>query len=346
MAQASFDLLIGTYTDTGYASSPGDGLYAASCRDGVIGDIRLVAAVPNPSWLSYDAERAVAYCVSERAEGAVIAVDLNPGHVGDVLGMAPTGAEPAHLVITPDRRFAITADYSGGSVTTIPIGPDGRLGASSDRRFMSALVGESAAASHPHFIGFDPVTGEVAVCDLGLDRVFFFVLGSDGLETRPSRELTLPAGTGPRRLAFSPDGERLFVLGEPEATLSSFRRSDRGFVAESRISVLPDGYSGRRSAAELLMADDGRVAYATHRGDDTVSVIDVARGTPRLVGTVPAGVRTPRTAALTPDDQLLVAGQDDGRIVSFSIDDPYHPRPHTEALIPAPVCVQVVDARR
>lgn len=340
---ASFDLLIGTYTDA-RVPTPGDGLYAASCRDGVIGDVRLVVRTSNPSWLSFDAERAVAYCVNELVDGgALVAFDLTAGADAAPLGTAPTGGEPAHVVMTPDGRFAITADYTGGSVTTIAIDPDGRPG-TSDRRLMSEWVAAPGGVSHPHFIGFDPMTGEVAVADLGLDLVLFFDLDADGLGTRPTRQLALPPGTGPRRLAFSADGERLFVLGELAATLSSFRRSGGEFEPETRISTLPGGYVGRRSAAELLSWDDGQVLYATNRGDDSLAIIDVSEGAPRLVSTVPAGVREPRAAAVTPDGHLLVAGQDDGRIVTFSLDDPYRPRPHAEAEVPAPVCLQVVGA--
>jgi len=339
---ASFDLLIGTYTDA-RVPAPGDGLYAARCRDGVIGDIRLVQRIPNPSWVTFDPEQSVAYCVSELADGALAAIGLTPGGGVTPLARVPTGAEPAHVALTPDRRFAITADYTGGSVTTVAIGSDGRLGRS-DRRLMSELVAAARGASHPHFIGFDPVTGEVAVADLGLDVVLFFELDADGLGARPTRELALPPGTGPRRLTFSADGEHLFVLGELDATLTSFRRSRGEFAPETRMSTLPDRYVGPRSAAELLSWGDGQVLYATNRGDDSLAIIDVAQGAPRLVATVPAGVRTPRSAAVTPDGHLLVAGQDDGRIVTFSLDDPYRPRPHTEAEVPAPVCVQVIGA--
>jgi len=342
---ATFDLLIGTYTD-GRVPAPGDGVYAARCRDGVIGDIRLVVQTPNPSWLSFDAERAVAYCVSELVDGgALLAVSLAAGRGPEPLGTAPTGAEPAHVALTPDGRFAITADYTGGSVTTIAIGADGRLGRS-DRRLMSELVAAPRGASHPHYIGFDPVTGEVAIADLGLDLVVFFELDADGLAARPSRQLAFPPGTGPRRLVFSADGERLCVLGELDATLWSFRRSRDLFEPETRISTLPDDYVGARSSAELLSWGDGQVLYATNRGDDSLAIIDLAQGAPRLVTTVRAEVRTPRGAAVTPDGHLLVAGQDDGRIVTFSLEDPYRPRPHTEAEVPAPVCVQVIGASR
>src|SRR3954469_13300109 len=75
---ASFDLLIGTYTDA-RVPAPGDGLYAARCRDGVIGDVRLLQRTPNPSWLTFDPERSVAYCVSELADGALAAAAVTPG---------------------------------------------------------------------------------------------------------------------------------------------------------------------------------------------------------------------------------------------------------------------------
>ncbi|MET9834159.1 beta-N-acetylglucosaminidase domain-containing protein [Streptomyces sp. NPDC006385] len=63
---------------------------------------------------------------------------------------------------------------------------------------------------------------------------------------------------------------------------------------------------------EVVVAADGRTAYAANQGSDSVSVIDVARGTVTAtvaVGKVPAGL------ALTPDgDTLWVANYTDGTV--------------------------------
>ncbi|WP_328878526.1 beta-N-acetylglucosaminidase domain-containing protein [Streptomyces sp. NBC_00299] len=63
---------------------------------------------------------------------------------------------------------------------------------------------------------------------------------------------------------------------------------------------------------EVVVSADGRTAYAANQGSNTVSVIDVARGT--VTATVPVG-RVPAGLALTPDGGTLwVANYTDGTV--------------------------------
>ncbi|GHG89870.1 beta-N-acetylglucosaminidase domain-containing protein [Streptomyces lanatus] len=63
---------------------------------------------------------------------------------------------------------------------------------------------------------------------------------------------------------------------------------------------------------EVVVSADGRTAYAANQGSNTVSVIDVARGT--VTATVAVG-RVPAGLALTPDgDTLWVANYTDGTV--------------------------------
>ncbi|NUT27311.1 MAG: beta-propeller fold lactonase family protein [Streptomyces sp.] len=63
---------------------------------------------------------------------------------------------------------------------------------------------------------------------------------------------------------------------------------------------------------EVVVGADGRTAYAANQGSNTVSVIDVAKGT--VTATVPVG-RVPAGLALTPDGRTLwVANYTDGTV--------------------------------
>jgi 6-phosphogluconolactonase len=82
------------------------------------------------------------------------------------------------------------------------------------------------------------------------------------------------------------------------------------------ISMLPAGFSGKNTAAELQFDSGGRHLYASNRGDDSIVVYNIAAdGTLTLAQRAPVGGHTPRYFALDPSQHfVLVALQDSGQI--------------------------------
>ena len=67
------------------------------------------------------------------------------------------------------------------------------------------------------------------------------------------------------------------------------------------VSVLPPGFAGASTAAEVRVHPNGRFLYGSSRGSDTIAVFAVDAGSGRLspVEIVPCGGKAPRNFTLT-----------------------------------------------
>jgi hypothetical protein len=109
-------------------------------------------------------------------EGSVWAVEVDPVSGAPVRtlgsGRSTAGKGPCHISVTD--RFVLVAHYSGGSVSVLPILPDGSLGeVVCLRDHGPAGAGKHARqeAPHPHQIILSNDGRFAFVCDLGLNAV-------------------------------------------------------------------------------------------------------------------------------------------------------------------------------
>ena len=86
-------------------------------------------ALESPSWLVRHPSLPVLYAANETASGAVTALSFSASGALSVLGSAETGgAHPCHLAVTPDGKFLLCANYTGGSLAVFSLTPSGALG--------------------------------------------------------------------------------------------------------------------------------------------------------------------------------------------------------------------------
>ncbi len=184
------------------------------------------------------------------------------------------------------------------------------------------------------------------VADLGLDQILAYPIDAEsgGLNVRDVVVTKMAPGSGPRHLAFRPDGKFVYVVTEMGCTVVSYKYNPQRALLEDpqSVSILPDGYTGIKSGAEIAIR--GNFLYASSRGPDSIAIfrIDPASGRLTSVGNTPTQGRTPRNFAIDPSgNYLLAANQDSDNIVLFRIDG------RTGRLTPtgevwnigAPVCV-------
>src|SRR5687768_10520954 len=89
--------------------------------------------------------------VGERDEGTVSAFTVNrtDGQL-TVMNTVPSGgAGPTYVSIHPSGKFVLVANYFGGSVSVLPILPDGRLGAARDIKEDAGVIGPRKATNAP-----------------------------------------------------------------------------------------------------------------------------------------------------------------------------------------------------
>jgi 6-phosphogluconolactonase len=84
---------------------------------------------------------------------------------------------PAHIIVHPTGKYVLTANYSGSTVSVLPIQSNGSVGAATQNITHYGDLGPNASrqeAAHPHVVSFDPTGNYVLVNDLGLDATIVY----------------------------------------------------------------------------------------------------------------------------------------------------------------------------
>jgi 6-phosphogluconolactonase len=130
-------------------------------------------------------------------------------------------------------------------------------------------------------------------------------------------------GTGPRHIAFHPNGELAYLIEEYTDRIGAYRIEDDGSLSLiGRASTLPDGVDGdSNTCADVHITPDGQFVYGTNRGHDSIAMFRVEPdGSLASLGTVSTEAR-PREMDLSPDGRFVVAaGQDSGALQSYRIE--------------------------
>jgi 6-phosphogluconolactonase len=335
-APAGLLVYFGTYTGPG-----SKGIYVSrfDSATGRLTPAELAAETPNPSFLAVRPDGRFLYAVNEvghfqgknSGSASAFAVDRATGRLTLLNQSASGGADPCHATVDRSGRSLLVANYSGGSIAALPIGPDGRLGEASAvvQHKGSSVNRERQAGPHAHSIDLDAANRFALVDDLGLDKVlvYRFDPARGTLVPHDPPSASVAPGSGPRHLAFHPDGRHVYVINEMLLTITAFRYDpERGALDVAQtLSTLPAGVAPRPeySTAEVRVHPSGRFLYGSNRGHDSIAVFAIERETGALtpVEHVPTGGKTPRNFTLDPTGTyLLVANQGSDSVVVFRVD--------------------------
>ncbi|MEU9481497.1 lactonase family protein [Streptomyces sp. NPDC048191] len=309
---------IGSFTAAG-----GPGVVAAEVApDGSLALVVAVNDVPDPSYLVLAPDGETLYTVSETAEGSVAAYRL----VGDRPELAGppvpvNGSGPTHLAVYDGH--VLTANYGCGSVTAVPLRPDGALAAKHSGRLQHTGSGphdRRQRGPHAHQVQPDPSGRWAVSVDLGTDSVRICTLdnGTPALH----REFALRPGSGPRHLAFHPGGALAYVVNEltPTVTVCRWDPETGSLRPLTEVPVLSDAPAGDAYPSGIAVSPDGRFVWTATRGEDVLSVLAVEGEALRLIGTVPCGGHWPRALA-EHNGYLYAANERSGEVTWFAVDE-------------------------
>jgi 6-phosphogluconolactonase len=287
--------------------------------------------------------------------GAVsaFAIDKTSGRL-KLLNQEPSGgSDPCHLAVDATGGCLLVANYNTGTLKSFRLNPDGIIGAAGSllQHHGSSVNPSRQTAAHAHFICPDPSNHFALACDLGMDQVVIYRLDPAAGTLAAHGSVTLTPGSGPRHLAFSPDGKFAHVINELACTITTFAWDAAAGTLKpvETISALPASLTARPdfTAAEILTA--GNFVYATVRGPDLVIVLaaDPTSGRLQFVQSLPAGGKMPRGLGVDPTFRWLFTGnQSTDNVVEFAIDPAtgkLSPA-HRELKIGSPVDVKFVPA--
>ena len=178
------------------------------------------------------------------------------------------------------------------------------------------------------------------VNDLGLDKILAYKVG--GMTPVPADDVKIAPGSGPRHLAFAPNGKFAYAMTEMTGSVVVFKYAGGKF--EELQTIAAAEAAPNMSGAEIAVHPSGKFVYASIRGLNHIAVfaVDPAKGTLTAVERMPSGGKTPRNFAIDPTGAfLLAAHQDSDNITEFKIDQKTGKLTPTGETLEAfsPVCV-------
>ncbi len=269
----------------------------------------------------------------------------------------PGGNGPCHLAVDRTGKNVLVANYGGGSLEVLPVKDDGGLGAATAfiQHQGSSMNKQRQEGPHAHFITTDPANRFALTCDLGLDKVFVYRLDTATGTLTPNNPpaATLEPGSGPRHLAFSPNGRFVYVINELASTLTVFGYDARRGVLNTlqTVSTLPADYTGKNnSTAEVQVHPSGNFVYGSNRGHDSIAVfaVDPPSGKLSLVQHQSTLGKMPRHFTLDPAGNWLIAeNQETDNMAIYSVDKSTGRLTPTGQVLSvgAPVCAVFVPAK-
>jgi 6-phosphogluconolactonase len=325
-------------------------VFELSQKTGLLSQRGLTAA-PGPGWITLDPTERFVYAAITGNQLSSYAIDRSNASLTP-LNAQPTGSGgDAYVSVDPTGHFVVGASWGSGTVSVLPIGPDGRLGAPTDVVQHNGDPGPHPDQTQPraHMSTFDPSRRWVVVTDLGLDRLYVYRLdtASGQLVANFPPFLQFERGGGPRHIAFHPNGRLAYVINELSSIMTALTWDPAyGTFHEIQAeSTLPDGWTGRKWSAQVVVHPSGRFVYGSNRGSggesDDIVIFDIDQSTGRLTlaGHAPTLGQTPRNFNIDPSGRFLIcAHQDSNTVVVFTIDQA------TGALTPTGQSIEVINA--
>jgi len=348
---------IGTYTKT---EEQGIHWLKLEMATGKLTAMGKLAGQKNPSFLAIHPNKKFLYAVNEignykgEKAGGVSAYSIDPktGALTFLNQQSSKGGAPCHLVVDATGRNVLVANYTGGSVASLPISRKGRLRKASSfiQHKGSSVLKPRQAAPHGHSINVSPGNKFAVAADLGLDKVLVYGFNAKGGKLTPVGFTKVAPGAGPRHFAFHPNGKFAYVINEITLTVTAFGWDEaKGKLSELQtITTLPVERGKGMSTAEVQVHPSGKFLYGSNRGHNTIAVFSIDGKTGKLKAIQHQSTlgKTPRNFGIDPTGKFLIAAnQSSGDVFTFHINqDTGELKPASHSVkVPMPVCVKFLD---
>ncbi|HTU64955.1 MAG TPA: lactonase family protein [Steroidobacteraceae bacterium] len=239
------------------------------------------------------------------------------------------GRGPSYVSVDKTGKVVLDANYGGGYIEAFTLAKDGSLGE------RTAMIQHTGSSVHPqrqnkpyaHWIHTDPTNKFALVADLGTDQIVVYALDAKTGKLTPNNPAAVhtPPGTGPRHLAFHPNGKWVYSIAELANEVMAFNwDSGKGTLTLfQEAKTLDPSFTGTSTAAEIAVHSNGKFLYASNRGEDTLVVysIDPKTGELTLKQRVSSRGKVPRYFTFDATNKWLIVGnQESASIAVFSVD--------------------------
>lgn len=332
---------IGTDTTKGVSK----GIYQATFNpsNGQLGVPILAAGTLRPSYLALSPLRgghrslyAVNAVPDPSATVTTFDLDSRTGILTEKGKVTSSGAGPAYVSVDSTGHSAFVANYVGGTIASYRIQPDGSLSQPVDTfNYKDPKFGHHGPvpgrqdASHPHSVVVSPDDRFLIVNDLGNDALSVFHINPMTAQLTPGDPLLtgVRPGSGPRHIAFHPNGRWVYLINELDSTLDRLLWTTthsithpQAFLVNTNTTVktIAAGFpADKNTASEVMISPDGNFLYASNRGENTLVVFSIGEdGVLKEVQRVPCGGRTPRHFTFDPTFNWILCGNQDSASVT------------------------------
>lgn len=351
----NYYLFVGTYT-TG--KSKGIYVFRFNSKNGEVQWVSNTDSCTNPSFISVSPNGKYLYAVNETGREqpghiSAYSFDKSDGKLSFINQQRSGGDDPCFVTVDASGRWAVVANYSGGSLAAFPINKNGSLAPYSQliQHKGGSINQQRQEKAHVHSTFFSPDYQYILSPDLGMDKVMVYPFNAAAkkpLITEPARFVASAPGSGPRHLAFHPNKKYVYVIHELAGTVTVYNYHTGTLSQLQTIATHPAGFKGQPGSADIHVSPDGKFLYASNRGDENnIAIFSINASTGKLtsVGYQPVPGAQPRNFIIDPTgNYLLVANQKTSNIVIYKRDKNTGVLQATlqQVEVPNPVCLQML----
>jgi 6-phosphogluconolactonase len=309
------------------ANGDGEGIHVGkwNAASGTLSDVRLVFPANSPSFQVGGGSNGMRFLLSGHQPQPTVAAlsSFRVGASGDLkvintVTVADLEESMIQIVLDHTQRCLVSASYRSGKVFSFKVAPDGHL---SDPVSQFQLSGHGPnvrrqTTAHAHGAVISPGNRFALVNDLGTDRIMVYKLNASTAELTPNEPPFYNAapGSGPRHLAFHPNGKWAYSINELDSTITFLSWNEKTGVLTTvdNLSTLSSGADvAKNRAGEVIIDQAGRFLYACNRGPNEELLVYAIEPTGRLTlaGRTPLGGKEARHFALAPGGNFLVVAE-------------------------------------
>jgi 6-phosphogluconolactonase len=321
--------LVGTYTN-----NPEQGFHYVTFDEKlnqITKDVT-VNGIENPSFIIANKAKNIVFLVEETASklgGKISSFSYNViSKTFQRINSQPTlGDHPCSLALSPNEKFVVVTNYSGGNITVFPVDKDGKLGQSIQEKsyFNKGPNVSRQEKSHLHEVVFHPTEKILFVTDLGGDviqQILFDENREATLQFEMAKISKLPVGVGPRHVVFSKNGKIAYATLELTNQIGVFSFDDGKLQFLKTIKLTDEEVVLDGPAAEIKLSQDEQFLYASLRGDFNVLVAFYVSDEKNLkeIQRIKIQIKPRNFIPTRTGDYILVGNQVSNTIISFKRD--------------------------
>lgn len=207
------------------------------------------------------------------ADSAVQYYSISPdGSLASGKRCVSGGKTCCHVSFSHTGKTLYAANYTGGNFCALE---------ERERLCLLQTTLENAPVGqvkpHPHYAAMAPNGLQLAVCDLGLDRIFLYPLKDEIPQDKERTVIQLQKKAGPRHLLFSPNGKIIYSANELDSTVTVFRLENERWTQLQTLPATENKAQQRNYPGAIRYSENGAYIFVTNRGAETVAVFAITQ---------------------------------------------------------------------